>query len=525
MVFHFAIEQAAAYIEETGCGLADYQQLYENSRKQLLQRKGKYHGMYTEYRESVATTWLISFRHVKQRLAAASDLLNLCSCLDPDFIPIDLVLQGAQALNQEQCQLTGDRFQFDDTCRVLLNYSLVKRFDEGKMLSIHRLIQAVLQDEMDDSTRRFWGEQTTRVVERGFSLSAPYMWHSDEHYFRQAWICTQLIEQWDLLSEESAHLLSLVGFNLRERGFFSEAEPILHKANKMYEILPGSHLSETIRELLQLAQFYMDTGNQTQSEFFQQQALTLEKQIAGGTSLHQLLDQVHTFMEREELNQACGLAQSLLSHVEQEPLIASDLHSVLAGIYSYQKDAERAKYHYQQSLILLRGVLGEDHPLVWEELITVAKSYLYLDAIEEAEEFIHQALKGFKGAFGPYHPEVIRAYTLLTRIALKKKEYEQAEQLLRQSLETKKPKDPELAHNIFALVVVYLAQGKDIQVEFWYQAAESALEEIIGQQTSRKQLDEWIFLLRSYAQFLIMKGRWEEANVKMIQVFQLERME
>ncbi len=64
-----ALEQARAYIEATGCGLAGYSQLYEESRKELLQMMIKNSRLDREYGESVATTWYISFRRVEQQFA------------------------------------------------------------------------------------------------------------------------------------------------------------------------------------------------------------------------------------------------------------------------------------------------------------------------------------------------------------------------------------------------------------------------------------------------------------------------
>src|SRR5579859_5405416 len=78
-----ALDQAAAYIEETRCILSDYLQLYKTRQADLLKRRGKYTAEH-DHPESVATTWSLSFEKVQQANAGAADLLRLCAFLDPD---------------------------------------------------------------------------------------------------------------------------------------------------------------------------------------------------------------------------------------------------------------------------------------------------------------------------------------------------------------------------------------------------------------------------------------------------------
>src|SRR5258708_14025315 len=90
-----ALDQAGAYIEETQCGLAGYQRLYQVRRTELLRSRG---GLIADHPESVATTWSLSFEQVEQRNPAAPDLLRLCAFLAPDAIPEELLTQGATEL-------------------------------------------------------------------------------------------------------------------------------------------------------------------------------------------------------------------------------------------------------------------------------------------------------------------------------------------------------------------------------------------------------------------------------------------
>src|SRR5205085_8672630 len=87
-----ALDQAGAYIEETGCGLAGYLSRYHTQRSQLMKRRG---GLVADHREPVATTWKLSFEKVEQANPAAADLLRLCAFLAPDAIPEEIITEGA----------------------------------------------------------------------------------------------------------------------------------------------------------------------------------------------------------------------------------------------------------------------------------------------------------------------------------------------------------------------------------------------------------------------------------------------
>jgi len=166
-----ALDQAGAYIGETGCGLSEYTRLYHKHRKELLARQSERGKMYTNYKESVATTWLISFRKVEQQYPAAAKLLDLCAFLHPDAIPEDILLEGAYLENTEMHPIVESALQMNQACEVLLRYSLIRRNAAANLFSIHRLVQAVLQDRLDESTQRLWAEQVVHVVERAFSFS------------------------------------------------------------------------------------------------------------------------------------------------------------------------------------------------------------------------------------------------------------------------------------------------------------------------------------------------------------------
>ena len=90
-----ALDQAGAYLEETGCGLQQYLELSRSPRADLLYHRGR---LALDHPDPVATTWSPSFALIEQRSTLAADLLRLCAVLHPDATPAELFLQAADRL-------------------------------------------------------------------------------------------------------------------------------------------------------------------------------------------------------------------------------------------------------------------------------------------------------------------------------------------------------------------------------------------------------------------------------------------
>src|SRR5206468_4164750 len=78
-----ALEQAAAYIEETGQTFAGYLKLFTTNQVALFGHKA---GARPDDHATVATLWELSVQKLTPEAAA---LLNLCACLAPDGIGLD----------------------------------------------------------------------------------------------------------------------------------------------------------------------------------------------------------------------------------------------------------------------------------------------------------------------------------------------------------------------------------------------------------------------------------------------------
>ncbi len=209
-----ALDQAGAYLEETGIDLVSYAQLYQQHRATFLSERGS---LIPDHPEPVATTWSLSFENVQKKNPAAAQLLQMAAFLSPDAIPEELFTDGASSLDSTLAPVVTDPLRFNKALEALRAYSLIKRNPTNKTLSLHRLVQAVLQDTMEKEEQRWWVEQVVLAVYAVSPSPEHKTWPQCERLLTQAMIATHWIDECKLVYEEAPRLLYDTAYYLQER--------------------------------------------------------------------------------------------------------------------------------------------------------------------------------------------------------------------------------------------------------------------------------------------------------------------
>jgi len=408
--FPLALDQAGAYIEETQCSFVDYLDLYRTHRKALLAQRGM---LATDYLHSVATTWLLSFQKVQQVNPAAAELLELCSFLAPDRIPEELLTDGADYWPALLQQATTDPFAFQQMMKELLKYSLVKRLVEDRTLSIHRLVQAVQMDMMEQEEQRQWAKRVIRAVDKVFPDHPQdiALWPQCLRYLDQAQACHILIEHYRLTFAKAASVLSRTGLYLKSHALYALAEPLYQRALSIRERQLGPDHPDTAQSLNNLAVLYWSQGKYEQAEPLYQRALSIREQQLGpdhpnmATSLNNLAALYRT---QGKYEQAEPLYQRALSIRERQlgpdhPDTAQSLNN-LAGLYHEQGKYEQAEPLLQRVLMIDINVYGAEHPEVTTDLNNLAELYRAQGKYSEAESLYQRALLIRKQQLDSGHP-------------------------------------------------------------------------------------------------------------------------
>jgi hypothetical protein len=166
-----ALDQVGGYLEATRMSMEEYLSIYQVHRRELHQQ---FRGW--DYPQSVATTWLLSFARVEQRDPAAAELLRLCAFLTSDAISENVLVQNAAHLGPTLERILTDPFLRAQAVDTLLAFSLINRDSKKKALSMHPLVQAVLQDGMDESEKDRWTACALRIAST--IGSQPVLYHS-----------------------------------------------------------------------------------------------------------------------------------------------------------------------------------------------------------------------------------------------------------------------------------------------------------------------------------------------------------
>jgi nucleoside phosphorylase len=252
-----ALEQAGAYIESTSISMKEYLDRYQTYRLNLLKRSND---KPPDYNYTVATTWSVSFQRVNEANPAATELLRLCAFLDPDAIPEEIIAGGTQTLGPVLGPLSSEELRMDEIREELLRFSLVRRNSSTKTLTIHRLVQAVIRDNMDEEMQRTWAERAIHTVNHAFpkKVNDIKTWDQCRRYLPHAVACAKLITDYELVFFEAAQLLNQIGYYLREQARYRDAEEYFQQALAISEKLGPEHLLYTAQILNNLARLYFD---------------------------------------------------------------------------------------------------------------------------------------------------------------------------------------------------------------------------------------------------------------------------
>ena len=265
-----ALDQAGLYIEETGCSISDYLQRYTHQRTQLLKRRGM---AGREHPHSVTATFSLVYEQVKQKNPLASDLLYLCAFLHAEGIPDELFVAGT---SPSVSPVFANLYQLDQAIALLRTFSLVQRHPETQTLSLHRLVQAVLQEEMDAEERAAWQQRVISLLDDVFPEVTYNVWDRCDRLLPHALAAAAFAEQAE--SEDLEHVLRKAADYLSLCAQYQQAESLYRHALRIQERLCGPVHEAVATSLERLAQLFKGRGKFEQAEFFCQRALQIREQ-------------------------------------------------------------------------------------------------------------------------------------------------------------------------------------------------------------------------------------------------------
>ena len=189
-----AINQISGFIVQRKLKLQDFLPLYERNSAKIDARKTGISG----YEHTLSTVWEMS---ISKLTGNSRTLLSILPYFQPDGIDETVLLQGANLLDNPDFEFLQDEMEYvmsppsalralltigssiGDAEEILLKAGLVDKNPETALISVHRLVQAVIVRSQSQEERSQCFDATVQMLSWGF----PDTWSEDVGHQFQAW--------------------------------------------------------------------------------------------------------------------------------------------------------------------------------------------------------------------------------------------------------------------------------------------------------------------------------------------------
>jgi tetratricopeptide (TPR) repeat protein len=406
-----ALEEAAAYLEETHTDVGEYLQLVRERARELFGLEQPPDGLADQRR--VATIWSLSLDRVHQEASAAEALLNLCAFLAPDDIPRELPRAHAEVLPDQLGEAVCDPLAYNRLLGAVGRYSLATVTSTS--LGVHRLVQAVLQARLGENGERAWAETSVSLLRKSFPNESWEVttWAECERLLAQVLAATGHAERLGVAGEQAGWLLDRASTYLRGRGLYRQARPIAEQAVAVTEAALGPADPEVAWRRDTLGRVLRELGELVKARLQSERAVAIGEAALGpdhpdvatwrsnlGLVLHALGDLEGA---RDQLERALVIGEAALGL--GHPTVAirrSNLGNVLRDL----GDLEGARAQFERALAIGEATLGSDHPYVASYRNNLASVLWAFGNLQGARVQMEGALAISEATLGPDHPTV-----------------------------------------------------------------------------------------------------------------------
>lgn len=155
-----ALEQAGALQSETGMSVDEYLDLLEKETSRLLGASKA-----SEYPQSMTAAWAISVSQLQDRLPEAVTLLSCCAFFGPEPIPREVFTRSRQGVSGlDLDNVLRDPILLARAIGELGRFALAKVDPGTRTIQVHRLVQALLRDDIDPEAQAQFRHQVHMLL-------------------------------------------------------------------------------------------------------------------------------------------------------------------------------------------------------------------------------------------------------------------------------------------------------------------------------------------------------------------------
>ena len=459
-----AIEQAAAFIRTTSRDYSSYLKIYNTNRKSL--HKWLPLGV-RSYTQSVATTWSTSLEVLLHDHPSAIELLTLLSFLNPDGISREFLEAGLPALERRH-EWANDNYQLITALRALTQFSLI-RMQPGPIISIHRLVQAVVIDNLSTNEADAWAYEVVSLCDAAFpSDISPETRETCRAFLGQV---MGPLHNITIRSQKLANLLERIGLFLLAEGHFKDSSNVLREAVSIFQAHLGHEDLATLRVLSNFAETLTRQGKYKESSDIQEAVIETRRKVLGEEhpdSLTSLSNISRLYWLQGKLTEAAALQEKAL---EASIRVLGNEHpdtltsrSNLASIYNSQDRSIEAEAIQRQVFDTRRRLLGDEHPDTLIASSTLAIIYDEQNRWEKAAQLLEHTTEVMRRVLGDDHPDTLSSTYRLGIAYQKIGRIMESEYLMKHALERMRsilgPEHPNTAIAMRSLHLLYSQEGQ-----------------------------------------------------------------
>lgn len=502
-----AIEQAAAYVREVTADFSVYLDEYQQNHKTLHEWVPAGN---RQYDYSIAKTWSMSFNRLQKYSAK---LLQLFAYLSPEGILIEFLIVGAEAVEDDLKHTITDRIKLATALLELEKFSLIKWDRKNKSITIHRLLQMVITDEISEDDSRSTVANVLNIFNHAFPNSITNETHILCRKY-QGQIVEPLLRMNAIRNSKAALVGRVVGEFLLEDAKYIDSEKLLLQAVEIYKSMFGTENPETLLAMHKLGLVYHHQERLVEAAKIQAEVLEKRQRLLGDKhpdTLRAMINMGSTYCSQGRIGDAIRVFEQIIDdgkrdlgagHIvtlkamlnlgrayvfqgrksdaipifeeilekggrtlEKEHTDLLTTSTNLAMCYALQK-READAYEIMDNVIETRNrILGEEHPLTLNSLGMLAAIYGIQGRKAEAASLMEEVLQKKRRIFGEDHPETIKSMNALAGLYYSLEQNSNAvsiqEDVVRKANKIFGEEHPDTLKAMFTLYVLYNTEERD----------------------------------------------------------------
>lgn len=468
-----ALEQAAAYITETGASFEAYVNAFRTRRVALLEKAA---GLVS--RDTVAVTWSANLEAVERSSPASAELLRISAMLAPDAIPFELFLGGAAELGEPLAEALagGDELALLELLRPLGRYSLVQVDSASRTFGVHRLVQDVAWSAVPEGQRGVYAGRIAGALDATFPHDGRDAASDSERFLTHLAPPARWVDGADARPAAAARVFQRAGLYLWHRTRYAESAAAYARALELRERMHGPEHADVAYSLNGVALSLWYQGRYEEAQPLFERALKLAERTLGPDDPY--VGQVTNNLAN--VHWARGrLAEALALYERAAHLLAGRggaagaedpyLLGNIANIHFDMGNPAESVRLLERSSAILQSRFGPDHAETGTTMTYLAGGYAALGRHAEALQTQLRALDILERAFPGGHPRVAEALDGLAALRADEGRSDDALRLLERGLrireETVGPDHPLAAESFLRLGRVHLSAGRRAEAE------------------------------------------------------------